>query len=430
MKISMRQSSQTANALLVVLLVAGVLTACMGSYLALTSAQNQSVMRSLCWNAALPLAEAGAEEALSQISRNMANWNVDGWVGKGTNFTKPPRAMGDGYYSVTIQGTPQTLATITSVGSAHWMDSTYVSRTVQVTAQTVSIPTPVGLVASNIFFGGGFSADSYDSTNPLYRNTNMAGMYDPTRSTAEALVATPNLTFTMGGSSHIYGYVATGPGGSVSPKGAAIVGDKSYSTKGSIQAGHFTNNFTTPLPDVQVPFQSADAPVAGTVNGNSYNYVLSGGKYLADSIDGLANLYVSGNSILYVTGNVSVNKIVFAPGAHLDLFIASPSIAFYPTLKSEDDNGNQSLAVAPKQFNIWGLPSCKSMDMSGGKTSSFVGVIYAPEADLKATAGGDFYGAFVAGSFTCAGSYFFHYDSSLANSVTPIGVRILSWLER
>jgi hypothetical protein len=114
----------------------------------------------------------------------------------------------------------------------------------------------------------------------------------------------------------------------------------------------------------------------------------------------------------------------------LDLYVAGSSIAFYPIVKSEDENGAQSLAVAPKQINVWGLPTCKSMVMSGGKASSFVGVIYAPEADLKATAGGDFYGAFMAASFTCTGSYFFHYDSSLANSVTPIGVRILSWLER
>src|SRR4051794_32992337 len=102
MKIPIYQSRQTANALLAVLLAMGILTACMGSYLALTSAQNKSVMRSLCWNAALPLAEAGAEEALSHISRNMANYNADGWTGKGGSYTKAPRTLGDGYYSVSI----------------------------------------------------------------------------------------------------------------------------------------------------------------------------------------------------------------------------------------------------------------------------------------------------------------------------------------
>src|SRR5947209_18630029 len=76
------------NVLIVVIMTAGLVTAGVAGYLALTTRQNESVMRSLCWNAALPLAEAGVEEALSHLHKNNTNCAADGWTLSGTNYTK------------------------------------------------------------------------------------------------------------------------------------------------------------------------------------------------------------------------------------------------------------------------------------------------------------------------------------------------------
>ena len=70
---------RSASALLVILIIAGILAAAIGTYLALTSQGNSNVKRSIGWNAALPLAEAGVEEAV----RGALRVDVEVVVGQG-----------------------------------------------------------------------------------------------------------------------------------------------------------------------------------------------------------------------------------------------------------------------------------------------------------------------------------------------------------
>src|SRR5712671_1219000 len=52
----------------------------MASYLVFVSNQNLSVARALAWNSAIPVAEAGLEEALTQIHYNgNTNLSANGW---------------------------------------------------------------------------------------------------------------------------------------------------------------------------------------------------------------------------------------------------------------------------------------------------------------------------------------------------------------
>ncbi len=260
MRISNVRAQRAGHALLLILIFIGILSiTSLASYLALTSSQNRSVMRSLSWNAALPLAEAGAEEALSHINKNAGNFALDGWVASGTNYTHGTRTLGDGNYSVMISGSPGSTVTITSTGNAHYQDADYLSRTVQVRAMSaLGLPRQVGLVASSISFGGNVNVDSYDSSNPGYSTSNMFAAYDPAKSSDKALVASTGIGFSVGGSSHIYGSVASSPGNTVTAKGAASVGDKSWGSKG-IEAGHNSATFTNTYVDVSVPFTSAAA---------------------------------------------------------------------------------------------------------------------------------------------------------------------------
>src|SRR5205823_6632166 len=140
-------------------------TLVLGSYLALTSNQGQAAVRSRYWNSALPVAEAGIEEALSQIYNNAGNYGADGWSLAGTNLYTKHRNLGSDYYNVSISGTPASGLTVASTGfvqtityvdqgHSYSVDSGYVSRIVQVTAKNTSIPVPVGLVAkSSLDFG-------------------------------------------------------------------------------------------------------------------------------------------------------------------------------------------------------------------------------------------------------------------------------------
>jgi len=278
MKTHTRPAQSAGNTLLIVIMFVGILTLALGSYLALTSGENQSVMRSRCWNAALPLAEAGIEEAFSQINNNAGNYGADGWTAAGTNAYTKQRTFGNDSYTVMIEGTPTTGLTISSTGfvqsvsirdqkANNAVETGYISRVVQVTAQNSSIPMPVGLVArSSVGFGGNVGVDSYDTSSLATSSTNTSafGMYDSSKRTAQAFVGCVGpVAMSLSGNEHIYGSAASGVGALMpNVSGSASIGD--FSTGKGRQAGHYTNNFSMSLPDVVPPFSAASAPLTVT----------------------------------------------------------------------------------------------------------------------------------------------------------------------
>src|SRR5215510_9040175 len=82
-----RTTPQTQGSILLAsLLTAAIIGIALGSYLTLTSNQNLSVFRSKTWNDGIPVAEAGVEEALTQLhaygttnfAANSWTWGTDG----------------------------------------------------------------------------------------------------------------------------------------------------------------------------------------------------------------------------------------------------------------------------------------------------------------------------------------------------------------
>jgi hypothetical protein len=407
-----QKSREAGSTLLVVMMFLGIIVLALGTYLALAAQESRTVKRSLAWNAALPMAEAGIEEALSQVKQNLTNFAADGWT---TNRIKQ-RSLTNGYYTVNFSGRAGGTVTIISTGSVHFADNTYISRTVRVRALTTKDFRFPGLMASSILLSGDLKADSYDSSDP---QGNTGGFYDPAKAGDSVLIATTGLGFNMAGNSRVKGYVAAGPGGKVTTGGSASVGDMTYNGKG-IQAGHFTNNFTMSTPSVVAPFNSADAPTAEVVNGTSYDYVLAGGDYMAADLNSSAyggKMIVTESSTLYVTGTIDLTKIVFAPGVHLDLFVGGPTISFAPVVIG---------ATAPN-FTVFALPSCSSFTLNNGTV--FTGLIYAPDTALAANGHAQISGAIVGKSFGCNGTFDFHYDLAFNKPKNLPPVKILSWAE-
>jgi hypothetical protein len=410
------KTSEAGNALLVTMLTTGILIAALGSYLALTSQENKTVMRSMCWNNALPLAEAGIEEAMSHLGSNTNGYAVDGWATDGTNFFKQ-RVLGSDFYNVNFSGDLNNGMTITSTGAVQWADGSYIKRTVQINARKRQMISPQGLVARLISLQGSFYVDSYDSSTNTESNPSMFAWYDPTLHTAKAFVGNPLTSFTLGGNSTVLGYVASARGyAPPTVAGSASVGDLTWFGKWA-QPGHATNGFYTQLPEVYAPYKSGPAPTSGMISGTNYNYVLANNNYFAGNLTIASSLYVTGYARLYVTGAVDVASITFAPDARLDLYVSAPSITFAPAV----------YGAAPSQFIVLGLPTCTTMKMTGG--NKFVGVIYAPDADLAATGNSVFYGAIAANSFKCGGSFTLHHDRGTDKPQPPEPLTILSWAE-
>ena len=72
------------------------------------------------------------------------------------------------------------------------------------------------------------------------------------------------------------------------------------------------------------------------------------------------------------------------------------------------------------------MPSCTTMTLTAG--TPFIGVIYAPQVNLRAQGNSALCGAIVAATFQCFGTFDFHYDSSTKN-IEAKDFKILSWAE-
>src|SRR5437762_3246947 len=90
------------SVLMMTLLTALVIGIILASCLGLVSNQNSSTMRSLEWNTAIPVAEAGVEEAFSHLNADAGSLTANGWASQQVNgqtiYTKRRDFASDGSY--------------------------------------------------------------------------------------------------------------------------------------------------------------------------------------------------------------------------------------------------------------------------------------------------------------------------------------------
>src|SRR5262249_25438084 len=125
----------------VITLVVGFLVGTMlASYLMLVGNRNSAAMRDTAWNAAIPVLEAGIEEALVHLNRDSANPTANNWTETAMNGQKAywkRRDLPDGsYYYVTNVNITSPTPLIFSAGYVRTPMNAddYISRLVKVTA--------------------------------------------------------------------------------------------------------------------------------------------------------------------------------------------------------------------------------------------------------------------------------------------------------
>src|SRR6516165_11249095 len=117
-----RSGSVLVGAMIFVLLIASGLV----SYLLLVQNSDQSVARAQQWNSALPIAEAGVEEAMACLNMMAISTNQTA-----TNFTLPQQSLSGGYYNVNVSITNVVTNVITSSGNVYApITKDLISRTV------------------------------------------------------------------------------------------------------------------------------------------------------------------------------------------------------------------------------------------------------------------------------------------------------------
>lgn len=427
---SRNRPNERGSVLLLALVIGTIIGIVMGSYMALVGSQNRAVIRSQAWNYEIAVAEAGLEEALTQLYYHPTDLSADGWVLATNSFMKS-RALTNAYYTVLISNVMPPV--VYSYGYTMIPGTTNYMKPRIVRIGTVSNALfRRGLVArGNIdMSGNNVMTDSFDSADPLL-STN--GRYDPAKARDNGDVAT-NLGLVNSlsiGNAEIYGHAATGPGGSLSVGPTGGVGSRTWHNAGNngVESGWFTDDMNVNFPDVNPPFNSGASVGSGSSGGTNYTYLIGSGNFIASglSMSGQNKMAVTGNAVLYVTGDVSLSGqsfIYIAPGASLQLYVGGASTSI-------SGNGVANANANSTNFFYYGLPSNTDVKLTGN--AAFTGIIYAPQAAFTLGGGGndlyDFVGASVTGSVKMNGHYNFHYDEALARLGASSGYVATSWNE-
>jgi len=447
------QTQNQGGALVLTLLTALVIGITLASYLTMVSSQNVATMRSLAWNSAIPVVEAGVEAALTHLHyRGVTNLYCDGWEPVVGGYGKTGTLSDGSTYQVMIEPPPPPPAKdapiITCLGQVPAplspasqfgmilgvvtqpnLGVIQLKRKVRVTAlRTPVFNLPMFGDRGIDLRGNNIMTDSFDSTNPSL-NTN--GKYDPTKTSAEGDVATNSglVNSINVGNADIKGKISTGPGGSVAIGPNGSVGDKTWVDSGNngIQPGHVSDDMNVELYPVDLPQVNWSTTYSGTINGtNRLNGVAAPGYYKLNNFTG--KVLVTGDVTVYVPYGGSMdftgqNGVTLAPGAKLKIYVGAEDAKI-------SGNGfvNPGSAL---DLQYWGLDSNTSVHFSGN--AAYTGTIYAPNADLTLGGGGnevyDFVGACVMRSVSMNGHFKFHYDLALRNLGPTKGYIVKSWNE-
>ncbi len=419
--------------LLVIIALSFVLVITIMGYMYLISSQHKLVARSMAWNTALAMAEAGIEDGLAQINVNFGtNYSSSAytnWTFSNGAYGPKTQTLSGGSYSAIIISTNQIWPTIIATGfAAVPYRSDPVQRVVEVeTTNRPAFMTAMAVQQNIDFKGNNILIDSYDSTDPSH-STN--GLYDAANPLATGDVCSQN-GFINVQNATVRGKLETGPGGSYAI-GNGTVGDLNWNVKGGIEPGYLKNDFNMLFRDVDPPFSSG-LPLLPVLVGTN-TYILSTGNYYVSGDFTLNNgetLYVAGNAKLYVTGNVNMKSangsfISIADGASLKLYVGTSS---GPAVSAQMTQVNTPGVAGT--FQYYGLPSNNSISWSGNNV--YIGTVYAPAADFTAGGGGstplDFQGSCVVSNLNLNGHFSFHYDESLRRNGPGTGFSVKSWRE-
>lgn len=409
MNIQCHKTAQTRGSVLILTLFMGTLFGMfLASYLYIERSQKLMVNRSQAWNASLAMAEAGVEEALSQLNPGaplppVIDRSANGWGGPTNGLYGPvTRNFSNAAYTVVI--TTNTMPVIYSTGRVMVPSlGATIFRTLRV--MTTNIPMfTIGMAALNNinFNGNNIATDSFNSGNT---NLSTNGRYDSTKTSTNGTVASIAGVVNVG-NANVNGSVLLGPNASNTIKNNGVI------------TGGVSNDFNVNFPDVILPSGTAIAATsaAQTINGTSFQYVFStSGYYSINNLSG--NVYVSPGAqvTLLLTGTatptvVQVGANTNGVSGQLTIYMNGPSFTL----------GGSAIVDGGVASNLSYLGTTNNTSITFGGNASFIGTIYAPEASFTLGGGGsstyDFVGACVVKSVSMTGHYQFHFDEALLNS--------------
>jgi hypothetical protein len=375
------------------------------SVISLSSNEGQLTGRSQSWNGAIPVAEAGIEEAFTHLKYCPTNRASNGWTltAGGDYYTKSRTNDASGwYYQVSISTNYD--PTIIARGGirAPLQANNYIVRTVRVTATnepmfSAAIEATEGIT----FVGGRVTINSYDSRDPDRYYNPVTGLYDPTKFNANGRVVCHYGPFDMG-NSKIYAHVETGDESTFQIGANGVVGSIDYHQRvgSGVEPGWLTSTTSSEFSDIDPPTDGTPLPIRP-----NYVFTNANASYTVGTLQGSVVVKAT-NVTLLVNNNYNVSELIIERGASLKLYVNAGSVALRRI---------NNLNLRAESFMYYGLPNNVIVDMSGN--AAFCGVLFAPSAALGISGGGnnelDFQGAIIARTVTVNGKMTFHFDEAV-----------------
>jgi len=256
-----REKGGVLPAVLITCMVMGITLA---SFLQYTSTQTRAIMRSQSWNAAIPVAEAGIEEALAHINDSTigTNYAVNGWTVVSNAFQNTGTINGGRYVARISTNTYPIIICYGYVTDGKTTNE--FTRAVRVTTSRWATGMKGIVAKSDVTMVGITVADSFDSEDERYATR---GRYDPAKHKDGGYVASVNGN--VNGAT-VMGSVGTGPTGTAS----GDVGDFGWlASSTGIEPGHYANDVNYAFPEVQAPFDGGGpSPNAAIVTLTNFMY--------------------------------------------------------------------------------------------------------------------------------------------------------------
>ncbi len=333
MKLILKKNTERGGILMMLLCVTTVaaLTSLAG-YFYLVASQSHNVNRSQDWNAAIPTAEAGVEEAMEHLNYNCVSnymnggriaYNADNWLN--TNYaaqagiTKRAQVFGSNAsysYDVVIwtndilhpiieaKGHAPTTARLggqpvfAAVGVSGGASRT-ITRDIRVIADPIYVFSKALLTKGPLNMNGNnVTVDSFD---PFMAP---GGVYNANYRNANGNIATAQITDPLNvGNAKVYGTVSTPYGGSVTVANNGSVGsvDWQNSGTGGIEPGWSRDDLNVTIDSAQLP--SGFNPVAAGLSGVSFTNIYT--NYIAVTNPAVTTYPTGYNLVLTNTSDVT-----------------------------------------------------------------------------------------------------------------------------
>ncbi|MDP9291275.1 MAG: hypothetical protein M3O82_02800 [Verrucomicrobiota bacterium] len=308
-------------------------------------------------------------------------------------------------------------------------------RTVEMIARPVSFDNALisaGVITLN---DHDIVIDSFDSRDPA-KSTN--GNYDEAKFQQNGNIATDG-SLIEAGNAHVYGDVYTNAG--TVANAANVTGEQ-------------RTDFYQDLFPIPTPTWTVIQPSASTISGNTTLPALTGSsasnptRYKVNSVgeNGNTTLTFSASSPntpsyieLWVTGDFTstgTSQIVIDPGVKVKVYVAGNVAVTGNGFVNGDPNPKASdlqvLGIQPPRVGTTDPSVYQSRTVSIDGSGAFVGVIYAPNADVSLSNSGSkalYWGSIVGKTITMNGDTSVHYDEALSQDALTTDYRLASWFE-